>query len=101
MTGRIAVGGITRTDALVLIRVLGARPEPGLAAKTLATLEKYQKGLAAYRDMDWDRAIEYFIKALDISINDGPSKTMMARCNHFKQNPPNSNWNRAFTITSN
>jgi aspartokinase len=38
MTGRIAVGGITRTDGLVLIRVLGARPEPGLAAKTLATL---------------------------------------------------------------
>ncbi|MFO7655372.1 MAG: ACT domain-containing protein [Candidatus Krumholzibacteriia bacterium] len=38
MTGRIAVGGITRTDGLVLIRVLGARPQPGLAAKTLSTL---------------------------------------------------------------
>ena len=30
MTGRIAVGGITRIDELVLIRVLDARPEPGL-----------------------------------------------------------------------
>ena len=38
MTGRIAVGGITRTDGLVLIRILGVRPGPGLAAKTLATL---------------------------------------------------------------
>jgi len=38
MTGRIAVGGITRIDELVLIRVLDARPKPGLAAKTLSTI---------------------------------------------------------------
>jgi aspartokinase len=38
MTGRIAVGGITLTDGLVLIRVLGAHPEPGLAARALSVL---------------------------------------------------------------
>ena len=38
MTGKIAVGGITRTDDLVLVRVLGARPQPGLAGQTLSTL---------------------------------------------------------------
>jgi len=38
MTGKIAVGGITRTDDLVLVRVLGARRGPGLAGKTLSTL---------------------------------------------------------------
>ena len=38
MTGKIAVGGITRADELVLVRVLGARPMPGLAGKILSTL---------------------------------------------------------------
>lgn len=38
MTGKIAVGGITRTDDLVLVRVLGAgRGEP-LASRTLDVL---------------------------------------------------------------
>jgi len=38
MTGKIAVGGITRKDGLILIRVLGARPERGVAGRTLSAL---------------------------------------------------------------
>ncbi|MDD5718924.1 MAG: ACT domain-containing protein [Candidatus Krumholzibacteria bacterium] len=38
MTGKIAVGGITRTDELVLLRVLGARSGSRFASCTLDTL---------------------------------------------------------------
>ena len=38
MTGKIAVGGITRKDDLVLMRVLGARAGRGLAGKVLSSL---------------------------------------------------------------
>lgn len=38
MTGKIAVGGITRTDGLVLIRILGARVACGLAGRVLSAL---------------------------------------------------------------
>jgi aspartate kinase len=38
MTGKIAVGGITRKDGLVLVRVLGARPGQGLTGRTLSGL---------------------------------------------------------------
>lgn len=38
MTGKIAVGGITRTDGLVLIRVLGAPLQSGLPGRTLSAL---------------------------------------------------------------
>jgi len=38
MTGKIAVGGITRTDELVLIRVLGAHSGARFASCTLSTL---------------------------------------------------------------
>ena len=64
------------------------------------TFDFYEKGLAAYRKRDWDHAIKYFISALDTTINDGPSKTMLARCNEFKINPPDKDWNGAYTIKS-
>ena len=38
MTGKIAVGGITKADNLVLIRVLSARRAPGLAGSILSSL---------------------------------------------------------------
>jgi aspartokinase len=38
MTGKIAVGGITRKDGLVLVRILGAQPGQGLTGKTLSGL---------------------------------------------------------------
>ncbi len=38
MTGKIAVGGITRTDDLVLIRVLGAPAGSRFASRTLSAL---------------------------------------------------------------
>jgi len=38
MTGKIAVGGITRTDDLVIVRVLGARAGAPLASRTLDVL---------------------------------------------------------------
>jgi aspartokinase len=43
MTGKIAVGGITRTDGLVLIRILGAQDRQGLAGRALSALG--QKGI--------------------------------------------------------
>lgn len=38
MTGKIAVGGITKIDGLVLIRILGARVAHGLAGRALSAL---------------------------------------------------------------
>lgn len=38
MTGKIAVGGITRKDGLVLVRILGAPAHRGLAGRALSGL---------------------------------------------------------------
>ena len=38
MTGKIAVGGITRIDDLVLVRILGAQTGHGLAGRALSGL---------------------------------------------------------------
>ena len=41
MTGKIAVGGITRNDGLVLMRILGARAGHRLAGKALSSLGRH------------------------------------------------------------
>ncbi|MBU3948192.1 MAG: adenylate/guanylate cyclase domain-containing protein [Proteobacteria bacterium] len=64
------------------------------------TFDYYAKGLAAYRKTNWDQAISHFISALDITISDGPSKTMLARCNEYKTNPPGNGWNGTYTLKS-
>ena len=38
MTGKIAVGGITRKDGLVLVRLFGARSGRGVAGRALSAL---------------------------------------------------------------
>lgn len=62
------------------------------------TLASYGKGLNAYRDRNWNEAIHCFNQVLGSSPGDGPSLTMLARCNTYKENPPPEDWNGAFTI---
>jgi len=38
MTGKIAVGGITKVEGLVMVKVLGARSRQGLAGRALSAL---------------------------------------------------------------
>ncbi|MCP3952663.1 MAG: adenylate/guanylate cyclase domain-containing protein [Desulfobacterales bacterium] len=66
----------------------------------LAAADQYTKGLYAYRNQEWNRAIIHFNTTLDILPEDGPSRTMLARCNNFKKTPPPKNWNGASTMTS-
>jgi len=64
------------------------------------TLDNYAQGLSAYRRQDWNRALIFFHKALSAIPDDGPSKTMLARCNAYKEIPPPKDWNGAFTMTT-
>jgi len=64
------------------------------------TNEHYATGLHAYRNQDWDKAIDFFNSALKISPDDGPSNTMIDRCNKYKSNPPGKNWNGSYTVTT-
>jgi len=66
----------------------------------LEVADLYTKGLYAYRNQEWNRAIIHFNAALDILPEDGPSRTMLARCNGFKKTPPPGNWNGAYTMTT-
>ncbi|MBU0987994.1 MAG: adenylate/guanylate cyclase domain-containing protein, partial [Proteobacteria bacterium] len=61
-------------------------------------LDDYARGLDAYRKRDWNRALVFFNQALSITPDDGPSKTMLKRCNEYKETPPPQDWNRAYSM---
>jgi adenylate cyclase len=62
------------------------------------TVDYYTRGLYFYRRRDWNKAIMFFLKALSLTPDDGPSNTMLARCNEFKTNPPGKDWNGTYSI---
>ena len=66
--------------------------------KVLKAVDFYHKGLDTYRKRDWSRAIKFFEATSKLMQNDGPSKTMLARCHEYKVNPPGKDWNGAFTM---
>ena len=63
-------------------------------------VDYYHKGLYAYRSQDWDSAMESFHAALAVSPDDGPSRTMLTRCEEFKSDPPDEEWNGTYTMKS-
>jgi len=70
------------------------------AQNLLEAADLYNKGLYAYRNQEWNRAIIHFNAALAVVSDDGPSRTMLARCNAYKKTPPPTDWNGAHTMTS-
>ena len=55
-------------------------------------LEQYSKGLVAFRDRDFELALQYFRAALDLDPNDGPSLMYVERCEEYMINPPPADW---------
>jgi adenylate cyclase len=59
----------------------------------------FEKGLAAYRNRDWDSAIGVFESNVR-DFDDEPSKVFITRCKLFKKNPPPEEWEGVFSLTS-
>lgn len=63
-------------------------------------LERYDQGLAAYRERDWSRARAYFVSALDAWPEDGPSRLYVTRCDAHIADPPTPDWDFVVRRTS-
>ena len=55
-------------------------------------LEQYNKGLAAFRNRDFELALQYFKAALELDETDGPSALYIERCEDYAVNPPPADW---------
>jgi len=59
----------------------------------------YETAFQAYEARDFNRAIELTGKILAAHPDDGPSKTLTERAQHFQQEPPPADWNGAWVMT--
>ena len=64
------------------------------------TLSHYASGLTAYKNREWENAISHFQSALTHKSNDGPSLTLLARCQEYKLSPPGYDWDGSYALTS-
>jgi adenylate cyclase len=60
----------------------------------------FDEGLAHYRRQDWSEAISRFQRVLTLTIEDGPAKTFIKRCQEFMQTPPPAAWDGVYRLTS-
>ena len=91
---RIVVAGQTRPE--VVFEVLGRKGE--LAPERLASRDRYQEGLAAYRERRWDDALRALKAALEVMPGDGPSLALLKRVESLKANPPSQDWDGSWHI---
>jgi hypothetical protein len=61
-------------------------------------LELFNEGRKNYKLMNFDKAKDFFAKALKVDPEDGPSKVYLARCKHYIQNPPPEDWDGVFVM---
>ncbi len=65
-----------------------------------AMLQYYNEGLRLYKAMKFKEALNTFKKALQYEPEDGPTKLYISRCIELSKNPPPSDWDGVFTMTT-
>jgi adenylate cyclase len=89
-------GRATAATIYTLIGQVGDAREPDNAR---LVSEHYAAGLAHYRERQWRLAANYFRSALAIDPADGPSRTMLARCELYAAAPPPEAWDGVFELS--
>jgi len=84
--------------AVTVYELAGLR-EDGDDAERDRLFATFSEGIEAYRARRWREAGMRFAAALDIDPEDGPSQAYLDRSRHFRDNPPEDDWDSSFTLT--
>jgi adenylate cyclase len=60
--------------------------------------EKFEKGLDAYKRMQWKEAITLFQETLQVKADDKPAELYIERCEKYAQTPPPKDWDGVFIM---
>jgi len=63
-------------------------------------LDLFTEGRKLYKLMQFEQAREYFVQALAVDPEDGPSKVYLARCKLYMESPPPEDWDGVFVMTT-
>ena len=76
-----------------------------ISNSNIELIKMFEMGLDLYYQQKWDKSIEMFSKAESFeekfeSRNTNPSLIYINRCKVFRENPPSSDWDGVWTMTS-
>jgi class 3 adenylate cyclase/GAF domain-containing protein len=71
-----------------------------VSQEQLDILEHYQRGRQLYLNRQFARAMAEFGMVLEIKHDDKAAQLQLQRCQHYLTNPPEADWDGAFTMTS-
>jgi adenylate cyclase len=86
-----------RTAPLPVYEVRGFGAEATNRAED-ALLTAFARGLASYRERDWNTAIRHFEHALEIDRADQPSWLFRGRALHYRAEPPPQHWDGVWSL---
>jgi adenylate cyclase len=88
---------VGKTEPVAVFELLGAADS--LSPLPEGLCEAYASGLARYRSGDFREAQKAFATCLGIAPDDGPTKTLLARCWALLRDPP-SKWDGSWQLAS-
>ena len=91
---------VGRSTPVKIFELLGKKGE--MDDKVRKLLPHFNQGLDCYKQGDWDEAIACFGKSLEINPKDGPSETLLKRCQLMKKNllVKKEDWDGVYSMTS-
>jgi adenylate cyclase len=86
-----------KTEPVRIYELLG--PAGQLGAQEAELYQEFAKGLAAYRQRDWDTAERQFRRCLELNPKDGPSALYIERVAALRATPPPADWDGVWRFT--
>ena len=71
-----------------------------LSDRMRSVRDRYAEGLRLYRRRSWNDAAAEFRAALEIDPTDGPSQTLLERCEHAAHDPPPEPWDGVYAMAA-
>ena len=80
-----SIRAVGKSEPVRVFELLGRKGQVDPA--TMELKNRFEEGLAQYRNGEWDPAEACFQACLGIKPGDGPSQVFIARLQHFRHNP--------------
>ncbi len=86
-----------KTEPIRIYELLGAAGQ--LVPAEVELLAEFAKGLAAYRQLDWDTAERLFRRCLELNPKDAPTALYLERIAKLRASPPPADWDGVWRFT--
>ena len=92
-----------KSEAVETVEIMGLKGQLAQDQTVMRTL--YHQSMELYRQQKWDEAKATFaesekLEEVILRRPTTPSRVYIARCEHFKANPPGADWDGTWTLIS-